>query len=157
MDKGGATEYSIIMDQLLLRDFRILKIMFTAIVTGMIGVHLLVKFNLADLHLKPLQWKSIIIGGLIFGIGFALLGYCPGTATGAFGTGSMHALFGIIGILFGAGLFASLYPLITRVLNEHKLPKPTISEILDLNKWVVILILSGLLVGIMYILERYGF
>jgi len=47
---------------------------------------------------------SNVIGGLIFGVGFALLGYCPGTVAGAVGTCAFDALFGgMIGLLIGAG------------------------------------------------------
>lgn len=157
LEKGGATEYSLIMQQLLLRDFRVLKIIFSAVVIGMVGVHLLVRFNFAELHLKPLQWKRIVVGGLIFGIGFAVLGYCPGTAAGALGTGSIYALFGVIGILIGAGIFASYYPFINRVFNEQDSERLTIPEALNLNTWVVILLVSSLLVGFMYFLEVFGF
>lgn len=157
LDKGGATEYTVIMHQLLLRNFRVLKIIFTAVVTGMIGVHLLVKVDLAELQPKAFQWKSIVVGGLIFGIGFALLGYCPGTAPGAVGTGSIHALFGVVGILIGAGIFASLYPYLTRMLHEQHLKKLTIPEVLNVNRWVIILLFSSFLVGFMYFLEVYGF
>lgn len=157
LDKGGATTYAILMQQLLLQNFRVLKLIFTAIVTGMIGVHILVKYNLADLHLKPFRWKNIVIGGLLFGVGFALLGYCPGTTTAALGTGSLHALFGVVGILIGAGLFASLYPTITKLFNEQDSEELTIPQLLNLDKWTIILLLSSILIGLMYFLEMYSF
>ena len=71
---------------------------------------------------------SNVIGGLVFGIGFALLGYCPGTVAGAVGTGALDALFGgMIGLLIGAGIFAEIYPLVkTRILRWGKFPAVTV-------------------------------
>ncbi len=94
LQKGGATTYEVIIGQLLLTDFTVVKIMLTAVVTGMIGVHLLRSLGLAELHPKPGSLGSTAIGGLIFGVGFGILGYCPGTMIGAVGQGSLDALFG---------------------------------------------------------------
>ena len=67
---------------------------------------------------------SNVIGGLIFGAGFALLGYCPGTVAGAVGTGALDALIGgMVGMLIGAGIFADLYPALKAgILNRAPLP-----------------------------------
>ena len=82
LEKGGVTRYDVILGQLLLRDFTVLKIMLSAAATGMLGVHLLRSLGLARLHPKPGSWGSTAVGGLIFGLGFATLGYCPGTIAG---------------------------------------------------------------------------
>ena len=157
LDRGGATDFNIIVNQLLLKDFRVLKIIFTAIITGMIGVHLIVRYLPPELQPKSCQWKPIIIGGLIFGVGFAVLGLCPGTAAGAMGTGAVHAVFGVIGMLLGAGIFASVYTHIEDFMGESDLGPVTIPESLSINKWWVILAFSIILSTIMYLLERAGF
>src|SRR4030067_839035 len=107
LQKGGVTKYDVIIGQLLLTDFTVVKIMLTAMITGMIGVHLFRTLGLVQLHPKPGSLGSTVIGGLIFGGGFAVLGHCPGTLAGAVGQGSLGALFGgLAGILLGAGLFS---------------------------------------------------
>lgn len=157
LDRGGATDFDIIVNQLLLEDFRVLKIIFTAIITGMIGLHVIVKLTPVELQPKRCRWKPIIIGGLIFGVGFALLGLCPGTAAGAMGTGAVHAVFGVIGMLFGAGLFASVYTHIQEFMSESDLGPITIPDSLGVNPWWIILTFSIVLVAVMLLLEMAGF
>ena len=76
LQKGRVTYFDVIIRQLLLQDFTVLKIMLSASLTGMIGVHLLKHVGLVKLQPKTGSWMSAGIGGLIFGVGFALLGYC---------------------------------------------------------------------------------
>ena len=80
-----------------LKDFWILKMMFIAILVGMVGVYLFVGLGWAQLSIKPTTLDANIIGGLIFGLGWGLLGYCPGTAVGDIGEGLF--LFGGEGVL----------------------------------------------------------
>ena len=99
-----------------------------------------------------------MIGGLIFGAGFALLGLCPGTVAGAAGTGALDALFGgILGMLVGSGFFADLYPKIkTRFLYRAPLPVKTLPELLRMNRWVVIGIAEVVMIGIIFLLAYLG-
>ena len=153
LQKGSATEYEIIVNQLLLRDFTVIKIILSAILTGMVGVYILVHLNLADLIIKPCNLYAIIVGGLIFGVGFALLGYCPGTIAGAVGTGSVHAFVGILGVLVGTGLYASLYKSLQERLDTKNLGQITIPEILDLNPWIVVLFVGTIIIVVLYFIE----
>jgi uncharacterized membrane protein YedE/YeeE len=151
LQKGGVTKYDVIIGQLLLTDFTVIKMMLTATVTGMIGVHLLQSLNLATLHPKPGSYGSVIIGGLIFGIGFGLLGYCPGTMVGAVGEGSLDALLGgIVGMIIGAGLFSELYPKLEKtILSKGDFGELTWPQLLKVNPWWIIFPLS---VGIIFLL-----
>jgi hypothetical protein len=83
LQKGHVTTYEAIFGQLLLKDFTVLKVMLTAIVSGMVGVYALRAIGLLSLNIKPGSWGTSGIGGLIFGVGLAILGYCPGTSAGA--------------------------------------------------------------------------
>ena len=85
LQKGGVTEYKVLIGQLLLKDFTVIKIIITAIITGMIGIYFMNDKGYVNLHPKPGSLGSVIIGGLLFGVGFGLLGYCPGTVAGAVG------------------------------------------------------------------------
>ncbi len=106
LQKGGVGKFHILIGQLLLRDWTVVKIMLTAIIVGMVGVLSLHHFAKVNLHLKPTKLGSNIIGGLIFGAGFALMGYCPGTAAAALGQGSYDAIFGMLGLIIGSFMYA---------------------------------------------------
>ena len=156
LDKGGVTHYRTIMGQLLLRDFRVMKIIFSAIITGSVGLQILRSLGYVEFNLKPCRLRANIIGGLIFGLGFGLLGYCPGTAAGGVGVGSIHAFIGVVGILLGAGLFARLYPRLADYLANDSLGKVSISELLKVKPWVILMPLTVIIVAAFIILEHYG-
>lgn len=158
LEKGGVTHYDVILAQLLLEDFTVVKIMLTAIVTGMIGVHLLKSMGLARIQVKAGSVGMNVIGGLIFGAAFAILGYCPGTAVGAIGSGSLDALAGgLTGMLVGAGLFAAFYPRFSKgILLKGHFGELTFPELLKVKPWIMVIIFSGLIVLILYLLERFG-
>lgn len=102
LQKGGVGKYNVLIGQLLLQDWTVAKVMLSAIVVGMIGVFPLHHFAKVNLHIKPTRIGANIIGGLVFGAGFALVGYCPGTAAAALGQGSWDALFGMAGLIVGS-------------------------------------------------------
>ena len=158
LQKGGVTTYDVIIGQLLLTDFTVVKVMLTAMGTGMIGVHLLRSLGMAQLHPKPGSLGSTTVGGLIFGVGFGVLGYCPGTVAGAVGQGSLDALFGgVAGTLIGAGLFAAVYPkLDLRVLNKGYFGQVTLPELFKVNVWVVVIPVAILLTALLAWLESAG-
>lgn len=158
LQKGGVTNYDVIIGQLLLTDFTVLKVMLSAVIVGMIGFHLLKHFGHVELHAAEGTVGSNVIGGLIFGAGFALLGYCPGTVAGAVGSGALDALFGgMIGLLIGAGIFARLYPrLKTRVLAYGPFPARTVPELLHQNVWIVIVVMEVAMIGFLVVLGYLG-
>lgn len=158
LQKGGVTTYDIIIGQLLLTDFTVFKVMLTAVIVGMLGIYILRSIGKVQLHPKPGSLGATVIGGLIFGVGFAVLGYCPGTVAGAVGQGALDALFGgIIGMLIGAGLFATLYPkLQKKILNKGYFGEITIPEALKVNPWIVIIPLTIILTFVLYWLEQSG-
>ena len=158
LQKGGVTKYDIIIGQLLLEDFTVIKIMLSAVVTGMIGIHLMKSLGWIQLKPKAGSWGKNAIGGLIFGVGFAVLGYCPGTIAAAVGNGYLDALTGgLIGIIVGAGLFAALYPKLRYgILKTGDFGDLTLSRLLKVNDWVVIVPLSGLIILALYLIERAG-
>jgi uncharacterized protein len=106
--KAALGKFNVLIGQLLLQDFTVAKVMLTATVVGMIGIFTLHRLGMVNLHLKPTRIGANVIGGLLFGAGFALLGYCPGTAAAALGQGSWDALFGMAGLVAGSWIFAEL-------------------------------------------------
>jgi hypothetical protein len=158
LQKGGVTKYRVIIGQLLLKDFTVVKIMLSAVITGTLGIHLLRSLGLVQLHPKPGSFGVSVIGGLIFGVGFATLGYCPGTIAGAVGQGSLDALVGgVAGILLGAGIFASLYPRLQKsTLIKGDFGELTLPQLLKVNPWVVVIPVVILLAAILFLLQKAG-
>ncbi|TAJ44079.1 YeeE/YedE thiosulfate transporter family protein [Methanofollis fontis] len=153
---GGVTRYDVILGQLLLTDFTVVKVMLSAVAVGMVGIHLMRGAGLAELHIKPGSVGATVVGGIIFGAGFAVLGYCPGTVAGAVGSGALDALVGgVSGIILGAGIFAVLYPrLEASVLHRGEFPTMSIPQLLNLNPWMVVvpvvILIAAVLVGLEY-------
>jgi len=158
LQKGGATRYDVIIGQLLLKDFTVVKIMLSAVLTGMIGIHLLRSLGLVSLHPKPGSVGTSLVGGLLFGIGFGVLGYCPGTIAGACAQGSLDALCGgVVGILIGAALLAALYPkLEAGLFRKGSFGELTLPGLFKVNPWVVVLPVAGLIGGLLFWLEKAG-
>lgn len=158
LQKGGITDYDVLVGQLLLKDFTVFKVILTAILTGMIGVYFMKSFRLIEINLKPGTLISVITGGLIFGFGFGLLGYCPGTLIGAVGAGSLDALIaGVPGIIIGAGIFANIYPEFKNSFFEkNQIKKNNILEYFQVNPILIIFSASVLMVITLILLELIG-
>jgi len=158
LQKGGVTTYDVIINQLLLEDFTVVKIMLSAMVTGMLGVHALRSLGLAELHPKPGSAGSTLPGALVFGIGFGTLGFCPGTVVGAVAHGALDALFGgVAGMLLGAGLFAALFPRMkVRILSKGDFGQLTWPQLLKVNPWAVVLPVAAACIGLLYWIETAG-
>jgi uncharacterized membrane protein YedE/YeeE len=148
LQKGGVVRYDRQMGALRLRDMTIVKFMLSAILVGMVGIYLLRDLGMVKLAFKPTVLWVNVLGGLVFGAGWGLLGYCPGTALGALGEGRYDALWGIAGMLVGAALFAEIYPAIIRTPLVHTNLGPiTIPVVLGIHHWFVIpvFVASGIL------------
>lgn len=158
LQRSGVTRYDVILEQLLLTDFTVVKVMLSAVITGMLGVHLFKSLGLVRLHPKPGSIGSSVVGGLIFGVAFAVLGYCPGTIAGAVGQGSLDAVIGgTVGILVGSGLFATVYPRLQKpILMQGDFGTLTLPELFKVNAWVVVVPTAILLTLLLALLERAG-
>jgi len=156
LQKGQALKFRKIIDALRLKDFTIWKLMFTAIGVGMIGIYGLHDLGLAKLQIKPTILSANILGGLIFGAGFALLGFCPGTCVGAAGEGRLDGLYsGVVGLLIGAGLYAEVYPyLLPGFLKIGALGKVTLPQLLGIGVWPVVTLAALALAVTLWFLDR---
>jgi len=106
LQKGGVAKYEVLMGQFFLTDFTVIKVMLSAIIVGMLGIFSLRALGLVELHVKPTRYAANIAGGLLFGVGLGLLGYCPGTGVAALGQGNYDAIAGILGLMVGSYFYA---------------------------------------------------
>ena len=130
-----------------LMDMTIFKFMLSAIAVGAVGVYLLKDLGLIKLSLKGTSIGAQVLGGTLFGIGWAILGYCPGTAGGALGEGRIDAIWGILGMLFGGGIYALAYPFFkANVISLGNFGKITLPQILGVNHWIIIVLFVVLII-----------
>ena len=148
LQKARVIRYDKQLGALRLIDMTIVKFMFSAVLVSMVGVYLLYDLGLVELSIKTTILGANIVGGLLFGIGWGMLGYCPGTSLGAVGEGRFDALWGILGMIVGAGIFAEFYPALQNtVYTWGDLGKITLADVLGINHWIIIIlfIIAGLL------------
>jgi hypothetical protein len=139
LQKGRVLRYDKQLGALRLMDMTIVKFMLSTVLVGMVGIYLLKDLGLVKLSVKSTNLGGNIIGGLLFGAGWGLLGYCPGTSAGALGEGRWDALWGIIGMLVGAAIFAEVYSsLKTNVLTWGNFGEITLPQLLGLSHWVIV-------------------
>jgi uncharacterized membrane protein YedE/YeeE len=155
--KARVPRYDKQVGALRLIDMTIFKFMLSAVIVGMVGVYLLKDLGLLKLSVKPLVLGDNIIGGLIFGIGWGIAGYCPTTSSAAVGEGRLDALWAAIGMLVGAGLFAEFYPALKASVGTWgAYGKITLPEALGVNHWIIIPILIAAYAVVLYFFEKKG-
>ncbi len=155
LQKGGVGKFNILIGQLLLQDFTVAKIMLTAIVVGMLGVFGLHHFAKVNLHIKPTRIGSNVIGGLFFGAGFALIGYCPGTAAAALGQGSWDALFGMAGLVAGSWIFAEFSGALKKTVQKWgDMGKVLVPDLMHSPRGIFVVIVAILLTAGLFVMER---
>lgn len=155
LHRGGVTEYDVIVKQFLFRDFTVLKVMFTAIVVGGIGVFILHGQELANFHIKPATMLAVILGALLFGIGMVIYGYCPGTGVAAIGAGKLDALAGFGGMLVGGALYAFTYDWVAaKVLPVADLGKVRLPEVVGGPDWLWYAALIAMAAGVFALVAK---
>ena len=110
-------KYNVISGLAIREDFTVPKAIALAVGIGAILLNIEIALGFASYHVKPLIVGGIVLGGLIFGMGMAILGYCPGTMAVSLGEGSLDALVGMLGGLTGGVVFTLAVPHLQTVLG----------------------------------------
>ena len=157
LQRGGVAKYEVLLGALLLKDFTVMKVMLTAILVGSIGIFALSRAGALSLKLKPTRYAANVLGGLIFGIGFAVYGYCPGTGAAALGQGNLDAAIGIPGLMAGSYLFA----LFSRRLDETIMQwgyrgRIQLPDLIGVSVPVFLVGFLPLLALVLFFMERWG-
>ncbi len=135
LERAGFGNARKLAAQFYFTDLRVFKVMFTAIVTAMLGVFYLSVFGFMDLslvYLTPTFLAPQVVGGLVLGIGFVVGGYCPGTACVGVATGRIDALVLFLGIFVGIFGFSELFPLISGFYNSTDMGQLTLPQVTGL-------------------------
>ena len=142
LERAGFGSAKKLSAQFYFTDMTVFKVMFTAIVTAMIGLFYFSWAGWLDLslvYLTPTFLWPQIVGGLLLGFGFVIGGYCPGTSVVAVSTGRIDALIYGGGILAGIFVFGEAYPAITGFVNSSDLGQLTIPQLFRLPYGLVLL------------------
>ena len=153
LEKSRVFEPGIIVGQMQLRSFIMLKVFLAAVVTGLVVLAVMNGFFGIKLSLKPLLVRADLIGGLILGVGIALAGACPGTTLAQIGAGYRDAWFILLGGLAGAVVYGYFDTPITALLAETG-DKVGFDRLLGLPFWVAAIGSAVVLSGILFVLER---
>ncbi|NLC02746.1 MAG: YeeE/YedE family protein [Tissierellia bacterium] len=159
LQKGGVSKYDIIIGQLRLTDFTVIKIILTAIVVTMLGISFFYPKGKIEVKTKSGSIKNATIGGLLFGIGFGVLGYCPGTIAGAIGNGYIDAMTGgLIGILLGTVIFAMFYSKLKdkKILTTDKYSEFSLFHSFKGNPFKYTIPISIFIIFVMYLIQVKG-
>jgi uncharacterized protein len=131
-------------------DMAVVKVMFTAIVTAMAGLFLLSTVGVLDigeLYVEPTSYPGAILGGLVFGVGFLVGGYCPGTSIAACATGRLDGFAFLAGMLGGVYLFAETMPGVDAWVRSTAKGEMTLPGVTGLSMGWFVLIFVGILVA----------
>lgn len=154
--RAGVSRCGCIFDALNLLNLTAVKLMLTAVATGSLIIYPLAALGYVTIGGKTLYVLGVLAGGAIFGAGFALAGYCPGTALASLGAGRKDALPAVIGGLFGALAYSLVYetiePWLIRPLNFGR---HSLVDLLGVNQTVLGIGFALLLFLVVYLIDRW--
>jgi uncharacterized membrane protein YedE/YeeE len=158
LERGGLGNPHKLTGVFYLTDFAVPKAMFTAILVASTGLYLMGDLKVLDmtkLWIVPTYFWPQMVGGSLFGIGYLVAGYCPGTAVAGLGSGRLDALVTIFGMIAGSLLFAVVYPAVEQFYLSSKMGTVTLPGVLGLNHWIVIALVILMAGTMFYTMERY--
>lgn len=155
MQRVGAFEYENIVNALRLKDLSIPKFMLLAVAVTTVGVFSLRSIGLVSLDLIITNPVANIVGGLIFGVGFAFAGYCPGTSIGAMGEGKRDAVFTVLGGLVGVFAYTLLQQYAGISVSGYDIGKISLTDLIHFDPFSLSIVYSILLVSVIFLVDRW--
>ena len=136
LESSGLGDARKLAGQFLLKDMAVFKVMFTAIITAMLGLFFLSWagwINLQLLQISDSYLAPQLVGGLILGAGFAIAGYCPGTTVVGMASGKIDALYCFVGLFVGSFLFSESFAWIEAFYSSTHLSESHLSKALTIQ------------------------
>ena len=126
-------------------DMSVVKVMFTAIVTAMVGLWLLASIGVIDMqeiYIVPTNYAAQLVGGLVFGAGFVIGGYCPGTAVVACAAGRTDAWVFALGLLAGIAFYARFMSGVEQWIRANAIDNVTLPSLtgIEAGWWVALFV-----------------
>ena len=150
LERAGFGNVRKLTAQFYFTDMSVFKVMFTAIVTAMVGLFYLAWMGIVDLSLVYLTPTFIVpqaVGGLLLGVGFVVGGYCPGTSCAAVSTGKIDAVVFLLGVMAGIAVFGEMFPLIEPFYNATPMGQITLPQLLNIPYGIVVFLVILMAVG----------
>lgn len=150
LERAGFGSAKKLVSQFYLNDLAVFKVMFTAIVTAMLGLFYLSWMGVVDLSLVYLTPTNIwpdLVGGLVLGFGFVIGGYCPGTSLVGVATGRIDALVYALGVAAGVYAVGEAFPLIKGFYESGDLGPLTLPQAFHLPYGLVVFLVVVMAVG----------
>jgi uncharacterized protein len=156
LQNANLNRYNVISGMATLENYAVAKAIAVAIGVGAVIISVEIGLGFATYHIKPFLFGGIAIGGIIFGAGMAILGYCPGTLPISLGEGSIDALLGIIGGLAGGLTYTISAPSINGLLGPD-LGSISVYTLIGQYHFVfytVVILIGTAFVGIAFIINK---
>lgn len=146
-----ASSPAMITKNLRLENLSVIKFMALTMAVGMVVVYSISLFAPQILHLdvKPTYVVGVLLGGLVFGVGFGVGGYCPGTSVVGIGEGRKDAIVAVGGGVVGAVVFTLVYTtLIDPIVKMANYGKITLADVLHVNPFVMALVVATIFIAV---------
>jgi len=157
LERGGLGNATKLAGQFYLKDLTVLKVLFTAILTAMLGLYWLGRFGVVDLT-RVYQLPTFVLpqlaGGLIFGVGFVMGGLCPGTSCVSMSSGRMDGLALVGGMLFGVLVFNEIFPVVSIFYNSTAIGEVTIPQLIGVPHGLAVFAIVIAALGSFVLAER---
>ncbi len=158
LERAGLGSARKLMGQFYGTDFAVFQVMFTAIVVAMTGLVALEAGGLLDagrLYVAPTHLLPQVIGGIVFGVGFVVGGYCPGTGCVGAASGRLDGLAAVAGLVVGTWVFGELFGAIRGFYEATPLGPLTIPDLTGLPAWIVVALFDALALAAFTLLRRF--
>ncbi len=156
LDRAGFSSSRRLAGVFYLTDMAVVKVMFTAVITALLGLSFLAGLDLIAfdrLFLIPTIYGAQIVGGLLFGVGFVMGGWCPGTAASGAASGKIDALVFLLGAIGGSILFNELFPIIKPLYTAGNHGTQFIYENLGISRTLFVFLFTLVAVGAFWLCE----
>lgn len=157
LEHAGLADARKLAGQFYLRDFAVVKVMFSAIVTAMLGAFWLGRLGVIDLaafYVPETYVAPQALGGLIFGAGFVVCGLCPGTSCAAAGSGRIDGMATVVGLLGGVLITGLAFPAIESFYESTAIGVLTLPTLFDVSYGLMVAIVTALALSSFYLIAR---
>ena len=157
LEKAGFGNARKLVQQFYLKDMAMFKVLFSAIVTAMLGIYWLSYFGVLDITQIYINASYVwpqVLGGIVFGFGFVLAGLCPGTSCVAVFTGKLDGLAVFAGMFAGLFLFAGTESGLTEFLFTSSLGDPALYELFHMDYGMLTFLIAAFAILAFWIAGR---